>query len=286
MSSSSEHVSKRTRYAQNSTYVRRTLDTYKTPQSVVSTVPLTAPVLQRLLAAMRDGNPLIIRLQLSAAERSELLREWSDYVIDHRSELCQTSDGTAPRTSLGEVWDTPHRIEIGLHDEVEDPLREWLQATAARGSVRYRMQRVQLQLDDIARTWCRRVRTDQETKAFITGRIEPGGGPTHFDEYDNLAFVLTGSKVFYHAVPSAFTRVDLHGRKHERLSVNPFDEVALNLVPILDTHDLDGNLLAPLWRAAALDAGDILFLPHHWWHWVWSQPHTVMTNDWVHRSAD
>ena len=103
--------------------------------------------------------------------------------------------------------------------------------------------------------------------------------------------MITGDKVFYHSPLAAFEGVERRGKLNERLTVNPFDELALN-APLheLHTHGPVGPLaelgpLAPLWHEASLGAGDILFLPHRWWHWVWSLPHTSMTNVWIHRPA-
>ena len=139
-------------------------------------------------------------------------------------------------------------------------IRDLLESPATRGSVRQRLQEVQSQLDALVSERCRQLGVESETKAFIAGRIAPGGGPTHYDSYDNLALILSGCKIFYHASPRAFKQVISHGETNERLSVNPFDEVALNaLVYNLDTHDCQGVALAPQWRAAVLEAGDVLF---------------------------
>jgi hypothetical protein len=142
------------------------------------------------------------------------------------------------------------------------------------------MRRVQAQLDLIAAARCKELCATQETKAFIAGDIEPGGGPSHYDSYDNLALVLTGHKIFYHATPEALERVDMCGKQNERLGANPFDNLAFNSpVYKLHTHNASGVALAGVWKVAVLEAGDILFLPHRWWHsWVWSEPHTIMTN--------
>ena len=290
MDSSAEPPSKCTRSAHG----RRTLDTYKTPEAVNSATPIPPSVLERIYASLRASEPLIIRLQFSPAERAELLQSWSSYVAAHRLVLQQTAGRTAPVLPLGEAWNTSRRIESGLkgrkrrkHTTFVDCAREWLMAPAPHESARLRMQQVQLQLDRVADEWCQRLHTDQENKAFIAGRIKSGGGPTHFDSYDNLALILTGSKVFYHAPHRAFLRVEGAGKEHERLNINPFDELALNhpITPLC-IEDLDGQPLAPLWRAAALEVGDILVLPHHWWHWVWSEPQTIMTNNWINRSSD
>lgn len=234
---------------------------------------------------MCAGTPLLIKLHLSDSERRELLDDWQSFVKQHSKDRYQTQtpgrgNGILP---LAEVWDTPLRIESGLNGETANPLRDWLEAPSDPQAVRRRMAQVQAQLDGVAAAWRLQVGSTVETKAFIAGRIEPGGGPTHYDEYDNLAFVLTGSKVFYHAPLAAFEGVARRGEKNERRTVNPFDELALN-DPIRELHTTGPmGPLAPLWHEAILEAGDILFLPHRWWHWVWSLPRTSMTNVWIYR---
>ena len=278
---SSGPPSKRTR----ATHHRRTLDTFPACTSVVGEAPLSSATLLHIRAAMNNGSPLHVQMRLSALERDELLRDWSTYVKGHATERYQTAGRSAACRPLGEVWRSASRIESGLKGETDNPIRDWLASPSRRDSVRRRMQGVQLQLDALTSARCKQLAVGSETKAFIAGRVKPGGGPSHYDSYDNLALVLSGSKVFYHAPPHALEQVPLHGEVNERLSVNPFDDVTLNApVYCLDVCDCQGVALAPLWRAAALEAGDLLFLPHRWWHWVWSEPATIMTNNWIDRS--
>lgn len=276
--------SRRTRSA----FPRRPLASFDHCESVASTVPLPPSVLARLRASIRSGTPLLVKLSLSADDRCELLRDWCSHVQQHWRGRYQTQtpgygNGVLP---LGEVWNTPQRIESGLNGETANPLRDWLDTSSDSSSALHQMAQVQDQLDAIAAEWCQELHSTIETKAFIAGCIEPSGGPTHYDVYDNLALVLTGSKIFYHAPHPAFEGVDQHGRENERLSINPFDELSLNdPLNVLHTHAPEGTPLAPLWREATIEAGDILFLPHRWWHWVWSTRHTVMTNVWIDRSS-
>ena len=272
---------KRTR----SSHHRRILDTFPTCTTLICEAPLSDAILSRIRAAMCAGTPLRIQLQLSASARGELLQDWSTYVQEHAAECYQTVGRSAAQRPLGEVWHTAQRIESGLKGEVANPVNDWLRSPTKYGSVRWRMRKVHAQLGRLASERCRQLHVGQETKAFIAGSIKAGGGPSHYDSYDNLALVLSGRKIFYHAPPGALEQVTVYGEPNERLSVNPFDDVALNAPGYkLDTHDLHGVVLAPQWRAAVLEAGDILFLPHRWWHWVWSEPATIMTNDWVDRS--
>ena len=48
--------------------------------------------------------------------------------------------------------------------------------------------------------------------AFAAGLIEPGGGPAHFDQYNNVALVLCGKKRFFIAPHEAMRWVDLCGK--------------------------------------------------------------------------
>jgi hypothetical protein len=262
---------------------RRALETFPPCEALEATAPLTASTLARLRAAMYAGTPLLLRLRLSESERTELLDGWAAHVRIHSTERHQTVGLAAEKLPLGVVWKTAQRIESGLAGETDNPVLEWLASPSRRGTARSRMRQVQAQLETLASRRCAELSAQKETKAFVAGRIKPGGGPTHYDAYDNFALVLTGSKVFYHAPAEAFKAVEQCGEKWERLSVNPFDELASNPIGRLDTQDSRGVALAPWWRAAAMEAGDVFFLPHRWWHWVWSEPHTVMTNEWVDR---
>eukprot|EP00966_Prymnesium_polylepis_P123564 2856950-Prymnesium_polylepis.1 len=60
-----------------------------------------------------------------------------------------------------------------------------------------------------------------------------------------------------------------NGKRNERLDVNPF-------IPGPHTEP-------PLahWQIANLGPGDLLYLPCGWWHYVVSEPHSVMTNVWT-----
>jgi hypothetical protein len=109
--------------------------------------------------------------------------------------------------------------------------------------------------------------------AFITGRKPNKGGATHRDAYHAVVMVVAGAKGFLILPPDARLpdppESDAGGVKDpdptERDDLSPVD-------------GCNGADLA--WRAAYLEAGDLLYLPPLHWHWVISTAGTVMTNVW------
>ena len=99
---------------------------------------------------------------------------------------------------------------------------------------------------------------------------------THFDEYASFALVLTGAKTFHIAPPSLVHQTG-RGMEHES-SATPYkvgtareQEVPQ---PFVCVH---------------IGAGCLLYLPPRWWHYVDSQPKTIMlcacacTRSFLHR---
>ena len=60
-----------------------------------------------------------------------------------------------------------------------------------------------------------------------------------------------------------------NGKRNERLDVNPLIPGPYTEPPLAQ------------WRLANLGPGDLLYLPRGWWHYVVSEPHSVMTNVWT-----
>ena len=254
---------------------------------------LKADVLHKVVHALHHGNALLIKRCLLPREREQILKSWTKFVDDNASTEYQTPDWTAAKKSLGHVWKHQGRIETGLRNDPANPLADWLHTASKDQLAVQKTCALFEQLKTIANghaQWLGIKEEDVETKAFIAGHIEPGGGPCHYDAYDNLALGLTGKKVFYHAEHAAFSNVIMRGEFNERLGINPFNDVKLNktatgaLLHENDECDLNGDPLVDRWAAAVLEPGDVLCLPHHWWHWVWSEPQTTMINLWIQRT--
>jgi hypothetical protein len=90
------------------------------------------------------------------------------------------------------------RLEHDLQDTTTpNPVVTWL-STAPLGSVAARSWQLQQQLEELAASHGPILRRP----AFATGLVPTdGGGITHFDEYNNTAFVLAGIKTFFIAPP-------------------------------------------------------------------------------------
>lgn len=96
---------------------------------------------------------------------------------------------------------------------------------------------------------------------------------THFDAYHSLAFVLSGSKTFYVAPPQL---VKQSGRKmmHES-TAHPHQPGTPR-----------EQLLPQPFERINVPAGGLLYLPAGWWHFVESEPKTVMTCAWVEAECE
>eukprot|EP00966_Prymnesium_polylepis_P016382 377713-Prymnesium_polylepis.1 len=143
----------------------------------------------------------------------------------------------------------------------------WL-STAPLGSVAARFWQLQQQLEELAASHSPILRRP----AFATGLVPTGsGGITHFDEYNNTALVLAGTKTFLIAPPNAMSWGDGpgNGNRNERLDVDP---LVLGRYPEPPSQQ---------WQRAMLGCGDVLYLPSGWWHHVVSTSHSLMTNVWT-----
>ena len=169
---------------------------------------------------------------------------------------------------LAQVWREARRIEVGLKDAKRGqthPVVKWLRQTRR---VEHEAEGVANLLYQLRRLVM--ISSQRQVKilkpAFITGAVQPGGGTTHFDGYDNLALVLVGHKTFYIAPSPTFRDAPQQGKANERLGVSPHDRLTSRVED---------------WEVAQLEAGDMLYLPFGWWNFVDSEPLTVMTNVWA-----
>ena len=255
-------ISSRTRLAS------RTMDDFRNVQEITmgrAHFELSRSAEASLRTAMASAIPLVIRSALTSRDMMELIDEWELFMAQDKT-LYQMGGGKG-RQTLATMWGSPMRLEHDLRDtSTPNPVMTWLSA-APRGSVVARVWQLQQQLEGVAASHGPILRRP----AFATGLIPVGGGPAHFDEYSNTALVIAGRKTFFICPPRAMAWQDgqLNGKYNERLDVNPF-------VPGPHPEPTLGQ-----WRLADLHPGDVLYLPAGWWHYVVSEPHSIMTNVWT-----
>ena len=92
---------------------------------------------------------------------------------------------------------------------------------------------------------------------------------THFDEFLNCLIVLRGHKTIYCAHPQSI--IVRHQSNH-----------ASAFIP--DTLCLPGKKPVPMKRYDVAP-GEMLIIPEGWWHYIISDPQTVMVNFWFEMSA-
>eukprot|EP00966_Prymnesium_polylepis_P004785 109853-Prymnesium_polylepis.1 len=115
------------------------------------------------------------------------------------------------------------RLEHDLADAATpNAVMKWLDSSP-RGSVAARVWRLQQRLEETAAA----NGPILHRSAFATDLILVGGGPAHYDEYNNTALVLAGSKRFFVAPPGAMAWGDgqKNGKRNERLDVDPLVQV-------------------------------------------------------------
>ena len=103
--------------------------------------------------------------------------------------------------------------------------------------------------------------------AFVNG-VGAAQTPTHFDDYASVALVLTGAKTFHIAAPSRVHQTG-RGMLHES-SATPYKPGTAR----------EQQVPQPFMRVQ-MEAGSLLYLPPRWWHYVESQPKTIMQCAWI-----
>jgi len=127
---------------------------------------------------------------------------------------------------------------------------------------------------------------------WVKGKGPPAHTYTHNDDYDNFAMVLSGSKTFY--VMSPDTMAMLKGfsaskgdvkaplaRKRQRGSAPNEEPWALpdDIVP-LPSEISKEQTMTNFFTKIELGKGDLLYIPHDWYHYVVTEPNTIMVNWW------
>jgi hypothetical protein len=232
-----------------------------------------------LRMAVQHREPMVIKHAAVARDSKALRDGWAHFVEQDRGSYqvnegskTDRSDGGSVHSpgllSLRLIWSEARRMEVGLSDlegGQVNPVTRWLGNRPGDAPSVRRVERLLAQLRSILLE-VRGQQAEMKEPAFVAGMIGPGGGPTHFDDYDNIAVVLVGCKTFYIAPQATFYDACLLGEPNERLGVSPHDGL---------------SSCADQWKQERLEAGDILYLPQGWWHYVDSLPQTVMTNVWA-----
>lgn len=245
-------------------------------QAGLSTTPAALPptyVLEctrhRLLAALGKAvavpeRPLLIRLSDARGHVDALRSAWERHL-----EACDSDTFTAatPQTEgtrctlrqawTGGSWNIQHDLEETLRDK--HPIADFLRAHPHL-ALSHLWRHVEAWLEAHVGPIARR-------PAFING-IGTATTATHYDDYDSVALVLVGVKTFCIAPPS-LVRQTGRGRLNES-SAHPF----------VTGSPKEQAVPQPFWRVE-LTEGNLLFLPRGWWHFVVSDPKTMMMCAWV-----
>ena len=100
--------------------------------------------------------------------------------------------------------------------------------------------------------------TIKSVPCFINGDFSPIT-KTHYDDYHNIIILLSGSKTFYLARQGSIVNTD--NKNENETDSNP--------------HDGTSSFVK-----ATLTPGDMLYIPLGWWHYVESEPNSIMLNFW------
>ena len=242
-----------------------------------NSISLSSADVRHLSSAHAANRPLVLKGMLSLAERQEIAASWRAFVASSGPEEYSTYEHGSH--TLCTVWNSPlgMRMETSLKAKTEgNAVEDWL-AHSSKPTVQS-LHSAHKRLVDLGTALSTGSCTARHP-SFITGQISDGSGSTHQDDYVNLALVAVGCKTFYVANSSGDGVIDgapVRGKSHERRGVNPYNSTAFAPLGSLDCVPQD------VWAVAVLEPGDILYLPLNYWHWVYSVPHSVMTNVWTH----
>ena len=224
--------------------------------------------MQELWQAMQEGEPHRVHVTDYSMNGYETFQSFCEFAQDKtqtysilRNDSKSVAQTKIQRASLASIMgDTavPGRVEFGAckasRDKPND-VEEWIEGGGGRGVVADVANLVDhSHLGAVA---------DRPQFIESNANVAVTGGPLHKDKYDALVRVCTGRKVFYLIKDTKVPWKRGSGRFHERLDLVPQPE------------DFEGE-----WRMAEVCAGDILYVPGGWGHYVVTEPRTVMTSLW------
>jgi hypothetical protein len=247
---------------------------------------VAASSIRLIVEHMKRGEPVHLRANLSTHDVAALMSSWAAFV---RSHGCQyVFRGGSASGNLQRLWDRRESLslEVGLPSRTDQPHRncllpnpvlEWLHRESG-GDIESRVLRLQSRIAALLAAASGSA-ADVAHPAFVTGAVHDTGGPLHFDAYHNVCLLTHGRKLILHAPHDAVVQspLDDHGAPaaicgaaNERRDIHP-----------LRPGDTPYAEPSPgSFELTELLPGDIFFLPSERWHWVRSDPFTVMTSCW------
>jgi hypothetical protein len=258
--------------------------------------PLRVPAssIRLLVNHMKRGEPLHLRANLPAQDVAALMSSWTAFTRTHSCQYVFRGGGASG--NLRRLWDSKEEslsLEVGIPPQADQPHRncllpnpvlEWLHESRDEEGIESRVLRLHERMAALL-TAVSGSAADIACPTFLTGAVWDSGGPLHFDEYNNMCLLTHGRKFVLHAPPSAVLLRPLDdlgvpaavcGAANERRDIHPLRPGG---TPYCEPPPGSFELTELL-------PGDILFLPSGRWHWVRSDPFTVMTNVWCAPSTE
>ena len=199
--------------------------------------------------ASGECNPFVITKEHTFPEE-----EWREFVRKDTGtyySVNQTTNTEGAKYMLRDVYRDKIYIQYGLKDDTSLPRNPLIRF------YRQIKSRMSLEIEKIL-SLIRQNFIIKSTPCFINGGFSPVTR-THYDGYHNIVLLLSGSKTFYLAKQGRI--VNTPTRNENETDSNPHD----------GTSAFEKATLAP---------GCILYIPAGWWHYVESEPYSVMLNFW------
>ena len=211
---------------------------------------------------------------------------------------------TRERMTVANAVQRGHYIQHGLGYELNEP-------AVAPDELVYGTHWDAPILNFLKRLSCTQHLIQDTNPVWIRGDGKIAKSYTHFDDYLNFAMVLAGKKTFYVLSPeNARTQLlekrgylpkDAAGAVNEMSNVYPDsryvrlkDDSSVEIVDLKPPKELytneRGQVIASavslVFKKIVLLPGQLMILPPRWWHFVVSEPNTIMVNWWFGLKCD
>ena len=224
-------------------------------------------VRKAVVEAVKDGRPTVVRGGRENRGREGVCASWEAWIGGKRKGV-MPSDYMGQSVPWREFWeaDKVWHVALGVRsDDVgadrENEVTRWL-AGGMEAGVRALAGRVE-DVGGLERELGGEEGATRRT-VFVHGAKPPKTGQVHYDAYSNVSVVLMGGKVLY-AMDDATMRASYGargegGKLNERLDIDPRGD--------------------DRWSVVELGAGDVVHIPANVWHYVLSEPKTIMVGSW------